>query len=123
MKTMTTKFMELVKKVDDAMEVKVIRSSIMNLFDLEIEALALIVLIKYALFATTMIGCRGTIITASIVVGINFVVRLITAIQTVPVAIATYRNWKKEYDEFNAIMNTLDQKIREAMNGEGKEEH
>lgn len=74
----------------------------MNLFDLEVEALALILMIKYALIASTTRGYHATIIVASIILISNFVLRLIAAIKDVPTSINAYKAWKREMDRFDA---------------------
>ena len=102
MKTMTSKLVELVNKANDLMEIPSIRGSVMNLFDLEIEALALILMIRYALIASTTRGYHGTIIVASIILISNFVLRLIAAIKDVPASINAYKAWKREMDRFDA---------------------
>lgn len=95
----------------------------MNLFDLEVEALALILLVKYAMFATTIIGSRGAVIVASILVAANFTIRLVAAIKAVPESVRAYKNWKAEYDRFNSWHEKLDAAVRAAMNNsEEKEE-
>lgn len=102
MKTMTTKLMALVNKANDMMSIDCIRSSVMKLFDLEVEALALILLAKYAMFATTIIGSKGAVIIATILVAINFVIRLIAAIKAVPQSIRAYEACEREYKRYKA---------------------
>ena len=79
MKTMTTKAMELINKANDLMEIPSIRGSVMNLFDLEIEALALILMIRYALIASTTRGYHGTIVIAAIMYPSNILIIFIIA--------------------------------------------
>ena len=106
MKTMTTKLMALVNKANDMMSIDCIRSSVTRLFDLEVEALALILLIKYAMFATTIIGSKGAVIVATILVAINFVLRLIAAIKAVPQSIRAYKACEREYERYKAWCET-----------------
>ena len=102
MKTMTSKLMALINKANDLMEVPTIRGSIMNLFDLEIEALALILIIRYALIASTTRGYHGTILIASIILVANFVLRLVEAIKAVPQSIRAYEACEREYKRYKA---------------------
>lgn len=106
MKTMTTKLMALVNKANDMMSIDCIRSSVTRLFDLEVEALALILLIKYAMFATTIIGSKGAVIVATILIAINFVIRLIAAIKAVPQSIRAYKACEREYERYKAWCET-----------------
>lgn len=116
MKTMTQKMMELVNKANDLMMIPSIRGSVMNLFDLEIEALALILMIRYALIASTTRGYHGTIVIAAIILVINFVLRLVLAIKDVPASINAYKAWKHECDRFDA----WHEKLREAAEAAAK---
>lgn len=116
MKTMTQKMMELVNKANDLMMIPSIRGSVMNLFDLEIEALALILMIRYALIASTTRGYHGTIVIAAIILVINFVLRLVLAIKDVQASINAYKAWKHECDRFDA----WHEKLREAAEAAAK---
>lgn len=122
MKTMTTKLMALVNKANDLMEVPTIRGSIMNLFDLEIEALALIIIIRYALIASTTRGYHGTILIASIILVINFVLRLVVAIKDVPASINAYKAWKREMDCFDAWNEKLHEAVEATKAAEKNQE-
>lgn len=122
MKTMTTKLMALVNKANDLMEVPMIRGSVMNLFDLEVEALALILIIRYALIASTTRGYHGTIIIATIILVANFALRLVAAIKDVPASIQAYKEWKNECDRFNAWCETLSEAVEAAKAEEKNQE-
>lgn len=122
MKTMTTKLMALVNKANDLMEVPMIRGSVMNLFDLEVEALALILIIRYALIASTTRGYHSTIIIATIILVANFALRLVAAIKDVPASIQAYKEWKNECDRFNAWCETLSEAVEAAKAEEKNQE-
>lgn len=122
MKTMTSKLVELVNKANDLMEIPSIRGSVMNLFDLEIEALALILMIRYALIASTTRGYHGTIIVASIILISNFVLRLIAAIKDVPASINAYKAWKREMDRFDAWNKKRNEAVEAAKAAEKNQE-
>lgn len=122
MKTMTTKLIALVNKANDLMEVPTIRGSIMNLFDLEIEALALILIIRYALIASATRGYHGTILIAAIILVANFALRLVAAIKDVPASIRAYKEWKHECDRFNAWCETLSEAVEAAKAEEKNQE-
>ena len=122
MKTLSAKAMELVNKANDLMEVPMIRGSVMNLVDLEIEGLAIILLIKYALVASTTRGYHGTIILASIILVANFVLRLVAAIKDIPDSIRAYKEWKHECDRFNAWCETLSEAVEAAKTSEKNQE-
>ena len=94
----------------------------MNLFDLEIEALALILMIRYALIASTTRGYHGTIIIAAIILVINFVLRLVVAIKDVPASINAYKAWKREIDRFDAWNEKLNEAIKAANASEKNQE-
>lgn len=113
MKTLSAKAMELVNKANDMMSIDCIRSSVMKLFDLEVEALALILLTKYAMFATTIIGSKGAVIVATILVAINFVIRLIAAIKAVP---------QREYERYKAWCKTQSEAVEAAKAAEKNQE-
>lgn len=116
MKTMASKLMALINKANDLMEVPIIRGSVMNIFDLEVEALALILMIRYALIASTTRGYHGTILVAAIILVANFALRLVAAIKDVPASIQAYKEWKDECDRFNA----WNEKLREAVDAAAK---
>ena len=122
MKTMVSKAMELINKVNDLMEVPLIRGSVMNLFDLEVEALALILIIRYALIASTTRGYHGTILIASIILVANFVLRLVEAIKDVPASIQAYKEWKHECDRFDAWHEKLSEAVEAAKAAEKNQE-
>lgn len=122
MKTLSAKAMELVNKVNDLMEVPMIRGSVMNIFDLEVEALALILIIRYALIASTTRGYHGTIIIAAIILVANFVLRLVAAIKDIPDSIRAYKEWKHECDRFNAWCETLSEAVEAAKAAEKNQE-
>ena len=122
MKTMTSKLMALINKANDLMEVPMIRGSVMNLFDLEVEALALILMIRYALIASTTRGYHGTIIIAAIILVANFVLRLVAAIKDIPDSIRAYKEWKHECDRFNAWCETLSEAVEAAKTAEKNQE-
>ena len=114
MKTMTSKLMALINKANDLMEVPMIRGSVMNIFDLEVEALALILIIRYALIASTTRGYHGTILVAAIILVANFALRLVAAIKDVPASIQAYKEWKNECDRFDAWNEKLREAVEEA---------
>lgn len=122
MKTLSAKLMTLVNKANDLMEVPMIRGSVMNLFDLEVEALALILIIRYALIASTTRGYHGTIIIATIILVANFALRLVAAIKDVPASIQAYKEWKNECDRFNAWCETLSEAVEAAKAEEKNQE-
>ena len=122
MKTMITKAMELINKADDLMAIPSIRGSVMNIFDLEIEALALILMIKYALIASTTRGYHGTIVIAAIILVINFVLRLVVSIKDVPASINAYKAWKREMDRFDAWNEKLHEVVEAAKASEKNQE-
>lgn len=122
MKAMVSKLMELVNKANDLMEVPTIRGSIMNLFDLEIEALALILIIRYALIASTTRGYHGTILIASIILVANFVLRLVEAIKAVPQSIRAYEACKREYERYKAWCETQSEAVEAAKAEEKNQE-
>lgn len=122
MKTLSAKLMALVNKANDLMEVPMIRGSVMNLFDLEVEALALILIIRYALIASTTRGYHGTIIIATIILVANFALRLVAAIKDVPASIQAYKEWKNECDRFNAWCETLSEAVEAAKAEEKNQE-
>ena len=122
MKTLSAKLMALVNKANDLMEVPMIRGSVMNLFDLEVEALALILIIRYALIASTTRGYHGTIIIATIILVANFALRLVAAIKDVPASIQAYKEWKHECDRFNAWCETLSEAVEAAKAEEKNQE-
>ena len=122
MQTMTSKLMELVNKVNDLMMIPTIRGSVMNLFDLEVEALAMIIMVKYALIASTTRGYHGTIIVASIILISNFVLRLIAAIKDVPASINAYKTWKREMDRFDAWNKKRNEAVEAAKASEKNQE-
>lgn len=97
MKTLSAKAMELVDKFNKIMSVDMIRLSVLKAFDLEIEGLAIILLIKYALVASTTRGYHGTIILASIIVGMSIVSRLFAAIKDIPASISLYKDLEEGY--------------------------
>ena len=97
MKTLSAKLMALVNKFNKLMSVDMIRLSVLKVFDLEIEGLAIILLIKYALVASTTRGYHGTIILASIIVGISIVSRLFAAIKDIPDSISLYKDLAEGY--------------------------
>lgn len=99
MKAMTTKAMETLNKINKLMSVDMIRLSVWKLFDLEIEGLALIIMIKYALAASTTRGYRNTIIFAAFLLIISFASRLIYAIVDVPASIRLYKDLEEGYAE------------------------
>ena len=99
MKTMTGKAMELVNKINKLMSVDMIRLCVWNAFNAEIEGLALIIMVKYAMIASTTRGYRGTLILAAIILGINFMSRLISAIAGIPSAISLYKDLEEGYAE------------------------
>ena len=114
MKTMASKLMALINKANDLIEVPIIRGSVMNIFDLEVEALALILMIRYALIASTTRGYHGTILVAAIILVANFALRLVAAIKDVPASIQAYKEWKNECDRFNAWCETLSEAVEAA---------
>ena len=122
MKTMITKAMELINKADDLMAIPSIRGSVMNIFDLEIEALALILMIKYALIASTTRGYHGTMVSAAIILVINFVLRLVVSIKDVPASINAYKAWKREMDRFDAWNEKLHEVVEAAKASEKNQE-
>ena len=122
MKTMITKAMELINKADDLMAIPSIRGSVMNIFDLEIEALALILMIRYALIASTTRGYHGTIVIAAIILVINFVLRLVLSIKDVPASINAYKAWKREMDRFDAWNEKLHEAVEAAKASEKNQE-
>lgn len=122
MKTLSAKLMALVNKANDLMEVPMIRGSVMNLFDLEVEALALILIIRYALIASTTRGYHDTIIIATIILVANFALRLVAAIKDVPASIQAYKEWKNECDRFNAWCETLSEAVEAAKAEEKNQE-
>lgn len=99
MKTMTTKALELVNKVNHLMAVDMIRLSVWKVFDIEIEGIALILVIKYAMIATETRGYHGTMIIAAIILGMSLVSRLISAIMDVPSTIRMYKDLEEGYAE------------------------
>ena len=99
MKTMTTKALELVNKVNHLMAVDMIRLSVWKVFDIEIEGIALILVIKYAMIATETRGYHGTMILAAIILGMSLVSRLISAIMDVPSTIRMYKDLEEGYAE------------------------
>ena len=122
MKTLSAKAMELINKVNDLMEVPTIRGSVMNLFDLEVEALALILMIRYALIASTTRGYHGTILVAAIILVANFALRLVAAIKDVPDSIRAYKAWKREIDRFDAWNEKLHEAVEAAKAAEKNQE-
>lgn len=94
----------------------------MKLFDLEVEALALILIIRYALIASTTRGYHGTIIIATIILVANFALRLVAAIKDVPASIQAYKEWKNECDRFNAWCETLSEAVEAAKAEEKNQE-
>ena len=122
MKTLSAKAMELINKVNDLMEVPTIRGSVMNLFDLEVEALALILMIRYALIASTTRGYHGTILVAAIILVANFTLRLVAAIKDVPDSIRAYKAWKREIDRFDAWNEKLHEAVEAAKAAEKNQE-
>ena len=122
MKTLSAKVMELINKVNDLMEVPTIRGSVMNLFDLEVEALALILMIRYALIASTTRGYHGTILVAAIILVANFTLRLVAAIKDVPDSIRAYKAWKREIDRFDAWNEKLHEAVEAAKASEKNQE-
>lgn len=122
MKTLSAKAMELINKVNDLMEVPTIRGSVMNLFDLEVEALALILMIRYALIASTTRGYHGTILVAAIILVANFALRLVAAIKDVPDSIRAYKAWKREIDRFDAWNEKLHEAVEAAKASEKNQE-
>ncbi len=122
MKTLSAKAMELINKVNDLMEVPTIRGSVMNLFDLEVEALALILMIRYALIASTTRGYHGTILVAAIILVTNFALRLVAAIKDVPDSIRAYKAWKREIDRFDAWNEKLHEAVEAAKAAEKNQE-
>ena len=99
MKTMTSKAMELIKKVNSLIAVDIIRLSVWKVFDIEIEGIALILVIKYAMIATETRGYHGTMIIAAIILGMSLVSRLISAIMDVPSTIRMYKDLEEGYAE------------------------
>ena len=99
MQAMTQKIMTLVNKVNHLMAVDMIRLSVWKVFDREIEGLALIIMIKYALAASTTRGYRNTIIIAAIILIASFASRLIAAIVDVPASIRMYKDLEEGYAE------------------------
>ena len=99
MKTMTTKLVELINKVNSLMAVDIIRLSVWKVFDIEIEGIALILVIKYAMIATETRGYHGTMIIAAIILGMSLVSRLISAIMDVPSTIRMYKDLEEGYAE------------------------
>lgn len=99
MKTMTSKAMELINKVNSLMAVDIIRLSVWKVFDIEIEGIALILVIKYAMIATETRGYHGTMIIAAIILGMSLVSRLISAIMDVPSTIRMYKDLEEGYAE------------------------
>lgn len=99
MKTMTSKAMELINKVNSLMAVDIIRLSVWKVFDIEIEGIALILVIKYAMIATKTRGYHGTMILAAIILGMSLVSRLISAIMDVPSTIRMYKDLEEGYAE------------------------
>ena len=97
MKTMTQKMMELVNKFNSLMSVDIIRLSVWKVFDIEIEGIALILVIKYAMIATETRGYHGTMIIAAIILGMSLVSRLISAIMDVPSTIRMYKDLEEGY--------------------------
>lgn len=99
MKTMTSKVMELVNRINSLMAVDRIRLSVWKVFDIEIEGIALILVIKYAMIATETRGYHGTMIIAAIILGMSLVSRLIYAIVDVPASIRLYKDLEEGYAE------------------------
>ena len=99
MKNMNTKAMELVNKANHFMAVDRIRLSVWKVFDIEIEGIALILVIKYAMIATKTRGYHGTMILAAIILGMSLVSRLISAIMDVPSTIRMYKDLEEGYAE------------------------
>ena len=99
MKTMTSKVMELINKVNSLMAVDIIRLSVWKVFDIEIEGIALILVIKYAMIATETRGYHGTMIIAAIILGMSLVSRLISAIMDVPSTIRMSKDLEEGYAE------------------------
>lgn len=97
MKTMSTKAMELVNKFNSLMSVDIIRMAVLKVFDIEIEGIALILVIKYAMIATETRGYHGTMIIAAIILGMSLVSRLISAIMDVPSTIRMYKDLEEGY--------------------------
>ena len=123
MKTLSAKAMELINKVNDLMEVPTIRGSVMNLFDLEVEALALILMIRYALIASTTRGYHGTILVAAIILVANFALRLVAAIKDIPDSIRAYKAWKREIDRFDAWNEKLHEAVEAAKASEKNQDY
>ena len=99
MKNMNTKAMELVNKFNSLMSVDIIRMAVLKVFDIEIEGIALILVIKYAMIATETRGYHGTMIIAAIILGMSLVPRLISAIMDVPSTIRMYKDLEEGYAE------------------------
>lgn len=99
MHTMSSKLMELVNKFNSLMSVDIIRMAVLKVFDIEIEGIALILVIKYAMIATETRGYHGTMIIAAIILGMSLVSRLISAIMNVPSTIRMYKDLEKGYAE------------------------
>ena len=99
MQAMTQKMMELVNKANHFMAVDMIRLSVWKAFGIEIEGLALILIIKYAMIASTTRGYHGTIILAAIILGLNLISRLIAAIKDIPASIRLYKDLEEGYAE------------------------
>ena len=97
MKTLSAKAMKLVNKVNSLMYVDMIRLSVWRVLGLEIEGLALILMIKYAMIATETRGYHGTMIIAAIILGLNFVSRMTTAIKDIPDSISLYKDLAEGY--------------------------
>ena len=89
--------MELVNKFNSLMSVDIIRLSVWKVFDIEIEGIALILVIKYAMIATETRGYHGTMIIAAIILGMSLVSRLISAIMDVPSTIRMYKDLEEGY--------------------------
>lgn len=98
MKTMS-KLVELVNRINSLMAVDIIRLSVWKVFDIEIEGIALILAIKYAMIATETRGYHGTMIIAAIILGMSLVSRLISAIMDVPSTIRMYKDLEEGYAE------------------------
>ena len=99
MQAMTQKMMKLVNKINSLMYVDMIRLSVWRVFSLEIEGLAIILMIKYALIASTTRGYHGTVIVAAIILGLNLVSRMIAAIKDIPASISLYKDLEEGYAE------------------------
>lgn len=97
MKTLSAKAMKLVNKVNSLMYVDMIRLSVWRVLGLEIEGLALILMIKYAMIAPCFSCYHGTMIIAAIILGLNFVSRMTAAIKDIPDSISLYKDLAEGY--------------------------